>query len=123
MSDNNELKIEKVIRPWGWYMTTFIGEGYKTKLFGVAPKHRLSLQSHNHRSEHWTIIKGTGVCTVGDQLIDVTKDSFVRIPLQAKHRIENLSATDELLVAEVQMGDICEEDDIIRYADDYNRAN
>ena len=88
----------------------------------MKPKHRLSLQSHNHRKEIWSIVSGEGVCTVDERRFAVDKDSFVVIPQGAKHRIENLSAQDDLVVSEVQVGDILTEDDIVRYDDDYGRG-
>lgn len=110
-------------RPWGFYASTFEVEGFKTKVFVVKPGQRLSLQSHNHRKEMWSIVAGEGVCTVAEMQITVAKDSFVVIPKGAKHRIENSSAFDDLIVSEVQIGDILTEDDIMRYDDDYGRGN
>ena len=112
---------ECVERPWGWYASTFEMDGFKTKVFVVNPKQRLSLQSHNHRKEMWSIVSGEGVCTVDEKQITVAKDSFIVIPRGAKHRIENSSASDTLVISEVQVGDILTEDDIVRYDDDYGR--
>ena len=108
-------------RPWGWYASTFAVEGFKTKVFVVKPGQRLSLQSHNHRKELWSIVAGEGICTVDEKQIPVAKDSFVVIPQGAKHRIENSSISDDLVISEVQVGDILSEEDIVRYYDDYGR--
>ena len=97
---------ECVERPWGWYASTFAVEGFKTKVFVVNPGQRLSLQSHNHRKELWSIVAGEGICTVDEKQIPVAKDSFVVIPQGAKHRIENSSISDDLVISEVQVGDI-----------------
>ena len=113
---------ECVERPWGWYASTFEVKGFKTKVFVVKPRQRLSLQSHNHRKELWSIVAGEGICTVDEKQIPVAKDSFVVIPQGAKHRIENSSASDDLVISEVQIGDILTEDDIVRYEDDYGRG-
>jgi mannose-1-phosphate guanylyltransferase/mannose-6-phosphate isomerase len=112
---------EYVERPWGWYASTFIADGFKTKVFSVNPKQRLSLQSHAHRSEVWTIVSGEGVCYVDGRCCKVKANSLARIPVGAKHRIENTSETENLVIAEVQAGDYLEEDDIVRYEDDYGR--
>ena len=121
-SFRNGFLSECVERPWGWYASTFEMDGFKTKVFVVKPKHRLSLQSHNHRKEMWSIVSGEGVCTVGEKQFNVAKDASVVIPQGAKHRIENSSATDDLVISEVQIGDILTEDDIVRYDDDYGRG-
>lgn len=76
---------ECVERPWGWYASTFAMDGFKTKVFVVKPKHRLSLQSHEHRHELWTIVSGRGVCTVDDKVFEVSADSFVKVPQGARH--------------------------------------
>lgn len=115
------MNAEKVIRPWGWYVTTFQTEGYKTKIFAVAPGARLSLQSHARRKEMWSIVRGEGLCTIGNNLMQVSENSLISVPLGVKHRIENISPSEELIVSEVQIGDYVEEDDIVRYEDDYNR--
>ena len=114
---------ECVERPWGWYASTFEVKGFKTKVFVVKPRQRLSLQSHNHRKELWSIVSGEGVCTVDDKQFNVAKDASVVIPQGAKHRIENSSASDDLVISEVQIGDILTEEDIIRYDDDYGRGH
>ena len=112
---------ECVERPWGWYASTFEMDGFKTMVFVVKPQHRLSLQSHAHRTEMWSVISGSGVCTIEDNVFEVTKGSFVAIQLGAKHRIENPSQYDDLVISEVQVGDVLTEDDIVRYNDDYGR--
>lgn len=111
----------KTERPWGWSVTTFQTDGYKTKVFTVLPGKRLSLQSHRHRKEMWSVIRGVGICTIGDNVIQISENSLVFVPQGVKHRIENISCTDELIISEVQIGDYVEEDDIIRYDDDFGR--
>ncbi len=78
------------------------------------------MQSHQHRAEHWVVVTGTPTVTVGENVQKVVVNEHVYIPLQAKHRIENL--TDDLVVLiEVQSGLYLGEDDIIRYEDIYGR--
>lgn len=110
-----------VVRPWGWYKTTLQMPGYKTKVFMVKPGHRLSLQIHEKRKEMWSVVRGVGICTIGNNVLQVREDSLVSIPLGVKHRIENLSTEEDLIISEVQIGDYVEEDDIIRLEDDYFR--
>jgi len=110
-----------VERPWGWYLTTFQSEGYKTKIIQVLPGRRLSLQKHAHRKEMWSVISGDGLCTVGSDLIRVKEESLVFVPVGTVHRIENRSDTEPLVISEVQIGDYLEEDDIVRLEDDFGR--
>jgi len=118
---NNHIPENAVQRPWGWYITTLVMPGYKTKVFSVNPGQRLSLQSHARRKEMWSIVKGEGLCTVGKNLMQVSENSLISVPIGAKHRIENLSPNEPLVISEVQIGDYCEEDDITRYEDDFGR--
>jgi len=122
MNDNVEIPANAERRPWGWYVTTFEAPGYKTKVISVLPHSRLSLQSHARRREKWSVVSGKGICTVGDQVMRVDENSFVSIPTGARHRIEN-DSDGVLVFAEVQIGDYLEEDDIVRYEDDFGREN
>ncbi len=110
-------------RPWGSY-TILNGDdhsGYKVKRIDVLPLQRLSLQSHNYRSEYWTIVSGEGLVELGDTSIKVNKESTIHIKKGEKHRIQNTSSTEPLVFIEVQIGEYLGEDDIIRYEDDYKR--
>ena len=112
----------KFSRPWGYYETIYGDDhnGYKVKKIVVYPHKRLSLQSHNNRSEHWVIVNGTGKVQVGEEFYMVNKNEHVYIPVKAIHRIENIG--DDLLeLIETQVGDYLGEDDIIRYEDDFGR--
>ena len=51
-------------RPWGRFYVLDEGAGFKVKRIVVRPQGRLSLQSHRHRWEHWTVICGEATVTV-----------------------------------------------------------
>lgn len=110
-----------VYRPWGSYRTIDRGEGFHTKRITVAPGGQLSLQFHNHRSEHWTVVSGTARVTVGNEIRHMGANESVYIPLGAVHRLENLG-DEPMVLIEVQCGDYLEEDDIVRLVDTYGRA-
>lgn len=112
---------EAVIRPWGSYQTIEMGETYQVKKIIVNSKQQLSLQSHNHRSEHWMMVEGEGVVSLNDEKITFKKDEHIYIPVHAKHRMSNLTDS-PITFIEVQNGDYLGEDDIIRYEDIYGRA-
>ena len=108
-------------RPWGSFHVLDEGKGFKVKRIVVTPGGRLSLQSHKHRGEHWTVVTGTATVTVGDKVVTLTRSQSVDIPQGAKHRLEN-HHQDLVEIIEVQFGDYLGEDDIVRYDDAYNRA-
>jgi mannose-1-phosphate guanylyltransferase len=121
-----EVSIHKTIfKPWGWYKNIEESDngshGFKIKKIGVYPGKRLSLQSHNFRSEHWVIVKGRAKVTLEENEFYLEKDQNIYIPIKTLHRIENTD--DELLeFIETQIGEYLGEDDIIRYDDDYGRV-
>jgi mannose-1-phosphate guanylyltransferase/mannose-6-phosphate isomerase len=108
------------LRPWGGYEILTEGVGFKVKRIWVKPGEILSLQSHNKREEHWTIIKGKGLMELGEKKFTVEAGTDIKIRRKEKHRIGNIG--EELLeFIEVQLGEYLGEDDIIRYADKYGR--
>jgi mannose-1-phosphate guanylyltransferase/mannose-6-phosphate isomerase len=111
-----------VFRPWGYYKNIEGNDdnGFKVKRISVYPGKRLSLQSHNYRSEHWVIVRGSAKVQVNNDSIIRNKDESIYIPVNALHRIENIGE-DLLEFTETQIGDYLGEDDIIRYEDDYGR--
>jgi mannose-6-phosphate isomerase len=107
-------------RPWGSFTTLEEGNGYKIKRIEVNPGHRLSLQMHYHRSEHWIILSGTAKVTCGDtvELLEANQSTYV--PQCTAHRLENPGVI-KLVIIEVQNGEYLGEDDIVRFQDDYAR--
>lgn len=110
-----------VHRPWGSYRSLDNGSRYQVKRIVVKPHGRLSLQMHHHRAEHWIVVRGTALVTVGDQARVVHENESTYIPIGAKHRLENPGKIDLELI-EVQSGSYLGEDDIVRFDDDYRRS-
>jgi mannose-1-phosphate guanylyltransferase/mannose-6-phosphate isomerase len=109
-----------VHRPWGSYTVLEEGDRYKIKRLVIHPGTKLSHQLHNHRSEHWVVVSGTARVTNGDKVYDVHPNESTYIPMSTKHRLENCGRI-PLQIIEVQNGEYLEEDDIVRFDDDYNR--
>ena len=107
-------------RPWGKYEVLVEAVGYKVKRITVTSGGRLSLQSHEHRAEHWVVVTGTAKVTVDNDVMMKEPGESVYIPLGAIHRLENETAADMILI-EVQTGTYLGEDDIKRYDDIYGR--
>ncbi|WP_017327577.1 phosphomannose isomerase type II C-terminal cupin domain [Synechococcus sp. PCC 7336] len=108
-------------RPWGTYTVLEESPNYKIKRIVVDPKHRLSLQMHYHRSEHWIVVSGTAKVTCGDRETVLSHNQSTFVPPCTKHRLENPGVI-PLVIIEVQNGQYLGEDDIVRFSDDYSRA-
>ncbi len=107
-------------RPWGSYTILHKETNYLVKRIEVLPGESLSLQSHDHRSEHWTVVSGVAQVQIGETSQTLNANQFVEIPKGAKHRLANTNDT-TLIIIEVQLGDKLDEDDITRYEDKYGR--
>lgn len=111
---------KKVHRPWGAFTTLEDGSAYRIKRITVRPNHRLSLQMHYHRSEHWVVVSGTAKVTLGEKEYLVRQGESTYVPAGVMHRLENPGKI-PLEVIEVQIGEHISEGDIVRFEDDFHR--
>jgi mannose-1-phosphate guanylyltransferase/mannose-6-phosphate isomerase len=111
----------RVLRPWGDYESLDAGRMYQVKRITVKPGAKLSLQKHKHRAEHWTVVVGRARVRRDEETFDLQENESCFLPLGCVHRVEN-PGTEPLILIEVQYGDYLGEDDIIRFEDDYGRA-
>ncbi len=107
-------------RPWGSYHVLHRGKRNKVKRIKVKPGQSISLQYHYHRSEHWTVVRGTAEVTKGDAVFLLCENESTHIPQCTHHRLRNVGVI-PLEVIEVQVGNYLGEDDIVRLDDDYGR--
>jgi len=111
---------QKVYRPWGYYEGLDAGSAFQVKRLGVNPGASLSLQLHHHRAEHWVVVSGVATVTVGEKVFDLNPNESCYIPLETRHRLQNLTE-EPLEIIEVQSGSYLGEDDIVRFEDNYGR--
>ncbi len=111
-----------VHRPWGYYETLILSDGFQVKRITVYPGAENSLQMHYHRAEHWIIVRGTAEVTIEEEQKLIAENESVYVPLGTKHRIKNPGIL-PLEFIEVQTGDYLGEDDIVRFEDHYGRAD
>ena len=115
------LEARENYRPWGHYDDLLERADHKIKELIVNPGERLSLQKHQRRAEHWTVVSGEALVTVAMKDTLLKPGQSIDVPRGAIHRIMNPGLVPAVLV-EVQMGDYFGEDDIIRLEDDYDRV-
>ena len=125
----SKMKKDKVVqstkslrdrRHWGWFELLITTEKFQVKRITVFPGASLSLQSHQHRAEHWVVVSGSATVMINDKQQLVHENQSVYIPFNEKHRLSN-SQEEDLVVIEVQTGTYFGEDDIIRHEDIYKR--
>lgn len=123
LKENNYPEVEHNVigyRPWGKYEVLIDEKNHKVKKISVYPGAKLSLQSHEHRAEHWVVVKGTAKVVNGENLLVLHENESTYISAKTKHQLMN-ETNENLEIIEVQTGDYLEEDDIVRYDDVYGR--
>lgn len=126
-AERQQEYIEVGVRPWGVYYVLEDHPSFKVKKIVVTPGQRLSLQSHQHRSEHWVVVSGEALveirdkkhpANIGHRIMCANESCYV--PQGHVHRLAN-QHKEPLIIIEVQTGSYMGEDDIERYDDDYDR--
>lgn len=120
-NDNTFLVHKTVYRPWGFYTVIAQGKGFQSKIIHVNQGQKLSVQSHNFRSEHWVVLTGTAKVILEGKDMILSPGHSVDIPVKAIHSLQN-PFNEDLEIIEVQKGDLLIEEDIIRYEDMYGRV-
>src|SRR3546814_17612555 len=101
-------------RPWGAWRVVDAAASFITKRVEVKPGHRLSLQFHRHRSEHWVIVAGNGEATVDETIAQLKTGDTVIIPCGAKQRIRQTGGG-LLVFVEAPFGASLEEREMVGY--------
>ncbi len=112
---------EKAERPWGGWAVFNVYPHAILKQICVNPGCRLSLQSHQHRDELWTVVQGTATVEIDGEVQILPEGGGITVPRGRRHRLGN-NADEVLIVIEIQSGELLSEQDIERYEDDYHRT-
>lgn len=99
-------------RSWGKYTLLTESEGYRVRKIEMDPGASLTMQMHYHRSEHWTVIFGTGKIIINDRESIFTENQSTYIPMGVKHKLSNPGKI-PLIIIEVQSGKYINDDDIV----------
>lgn len=99
-------------RSWGKYTLLTESEGYRVRKIEMDPGASLTMQMHYHRSEHWTVISGTGRTIINDRESIFTENQSTYIPMGVKHKLSNPGKI-PLIIIEVQSGKYINDDDIV----------
>lgn len=119
--DGTQMVHKTVYRPWGFYTVIAEGKGFLTKLIHVNSGQKLSVQSHNHRSEHWVVLSGMAKVVLEGKDHILSPGHSIDIDVKEIHSLQN-PYDEDIEIIEVQKGEILSEDDIVRYEDMYGRV-
>lgn len=114
------LEHRRTYRPWGYVHRLHDGPGFLVNRLTIHPGHKISLQRHQHRAEHWVVVRGEALVTLGDEQRVLHVNESLFIPAGIPHRLEN-AGTSDLCLVEVQTGDYLGADDVVRIEDHYGR--
>jgi mannose-1-phosphate guanylyltransferase/mannose-6-phosphate isomerase len=119
---HSEGKLHATVKkPWGSYTVLDSSPTYLLKRIEVLPGESLSLQSHQNRSEHWTLASGSAQVDRDEEILHLKVNESITIPKNAKHRLTN-PGSELLIIFEIQFGNLLDENDIIRHEDRYGRC-
>ena len=116
----SEWKAPKTERPWGYYRVLHTdGHHTKVKELTVNPGQSLSMQRHQHRSEHWVVSEGRAVIRsrldsgYAVPAVKLDKHDSYDISKNTWHQLTN-PYDEPCKIIEIQYGSACDETDIER---------
>lgn len=108
-------------RPWGNFRQFIKNTPSTVKIITVHPGQSLSLQTHEHRSEFWRVLSGTGTVEIGGEVTEAEVGDEFTIPVGVTHRVSvDESNTSYFQFLEIALGEF-DEEDIHRLEDKYGR--
>ena len=113
------MKRQAVEKPWGKFDQFTLNEASTVKVITVKKGQALSLQTHEHRSEFWRVLKGDPIIQIGDTIVEAFPGDEFMIHKKEAHRITAKAEDSEIL--EIAFGDF-DEEDIVRLEDNYGRV-
>lgn len=116
---DNPPSVALVERPWGSFKQYAHNAECTVSLMTVLPGQRLSLQSHTGRAELWIVMDDAALVQVGETERVCKAGDELWIHANEKHRLSCPGKT-PVRVLEVAFGN-WQQQDIQRYADDYQR--
>lgn len=109
---------QMVAKPWGGYTILKKSHELWIKKLYIKKGERISLQSHEMRTEIWVVLSGEVEAQIGNSHHVAGPDAVIIIPQNSKHRLTGIT---DACVMEFAQG-VVQEHDIVRYEDDYGRS-
>jgi len=120
-SEKGKVNVNDISSPWGFHNLVVDNKSYKVKILSINPKSQLSMQKHQHREEHWIVVKGNGEVVIDGKINAINAGEYIKIPKKSVHCVMNTSS-ENMVIIEIQLGEILKESDIERISDIYGRV-
>lgn len=102
------MNSKTVEKPWGHYTQYTLNEPTTIKTLHIKGGERLSLQSHEHRAEHWIVIKGNAAVEINGVISLVSEGHDCYIKRGQKHRVGSFKGN--VTILEISYGRFNEND-------------
>lgn len=112
--------MKRVDKPWGYYIEHLRGKNCVMKTIVIFPGQRLSTQKHFYRNEFWFVQEGSGILYLENTSRKCSAGQTVSIFSETIHGFYN-NSDKEVVIQEMQYGELCDENDIVRLVDIYGR--
>lgn len=110
--DKFEQQIMFAEKSWGNYHVLDVLKDSMTIKVTLNPGHSMNYHSHEHRSEVWTVLSGTGTAIVDGEKTPVKAGDVINLPVGCCHTV---IAETALTILEVQIGHEISVHDKIKY--------
>lgn len=105
-------------KSWGRFCIINEDSDSITAKLTLKSKHHFQYQTHQYRTEIWTIVSGCGTAIIDGKLVPVQSGSVVEIHNNVKH---SMVAEDEMKILEVQIGGKISKDDKVKLNFDFKQ--
>ena len=91
------------LRPWGMFTTLDSGSNHRVLRLRIEPGAAMPSQTHEARSEHWVVLRGTARVHLGEATRTVPTGESVTVFAGEVHQVKNASRTEPLEILKVNV--------------------
>ena len=102
------------IRQWGSWRVVTKGQGYEVRKVHLNAGGQMGLQSHQHRTESWTVVSGQLTITIDGAQTQLDQGNSLSIPPQSVHQVTNMTSKNVVAI-ELITGKHIEADDVQKH--------
>jgi len=89
-------------KPWGVQSPLTQGDGFSILRVRILPGKGIEHHPHPRHQEHWTILRGQGLCELEDRILPLRAGDSLKVPVGTPHKLRNTGEEElEVLVVEV----------------------